>query len=113
MVNALDAGVHVLMVDLFPPGRFDPQGLHGVISQRLSQSDEPYDLPAAEPLTVASYASGPDVEIYVEHLTAGATLPEMPLFLNPDHYVKAPLEATYQEAYRGMPTFWRKFLEGR
>ena len=81
VTDALDRGVHVLVVDLFPPGRFDPQGVHGVVKQRLENSDEPYDLPAAEPLTLASYVAGPRVEIYLEHLATGNTLPEMPLFL--------------------------------
>lgn len=69
--------------------------------------------PADEPLTLASYAAGRQVEVYVEHLAVGAALPEMPLFLRPDRYVNVPLEATYQEAYRGMPGFWRDVLEGR
>jgi hypothetical protein len=30
-----------------------------------------------------------------------------------DRYIIVPLEATYQEAYRGMPAFWRDVLEGR
>jgi hypothetical protein len=112
-VDALDAGVHLLLVDLFPPGPFDPQGMHGVIWQRLLGSDEPYDLPADEPLTLASYAAGTQVEVYLEHLAVGAALSEMPLFLHPDRYINVPLEATYQEAYRGMPAFWRDVLEGR
>lgn len=45
-VDALDVGVHLLLVDLFPPSSHDPHGMHGVIVQRLEQSDEPYDLPA-------------------------------------------------------------------
>jgi len=112
-VDAMDAGVHLLLVDLFPPGPGDPQGMHGVIWQRLAGSDEPYDLPADEPLTLASYAAGTQVDVYLEHLAVGAVLPEMPLFLHPDRYVNVPLEATYQEAYRGMPAFWRDVLEGR
>jgi len=112
-VDAMDAGLHLLLVDLFPPGPCDPQGMHGVIWQRLQGSDEPYDLPADEPLTLASYAAGTQVEVYLEHLAVGAVLPEMPLFLHPDRYVNVPLEATYQEAYRGMPAFWRDVLEGR
>jgi hypothetical protein len=112
-VDALDVGVHVLLVDLFPPGTHDPQGMHGVICQRLEQSDDPYDLPADEPLTLASYAAGPRVEVYLEHLAVGAALTEMPLFLRPDRYVKVPLEETYQAAYRGMPAFWRGVLEGQ
>lgn len=112
-VDALDIGVHLLVVDLFPPGPNDRQGIHGVIRQHLEQSDEPYDLPAETPLTLASYAAGPRVEVYIEHLAVGAPLPEMPLFLNPDRYINVPLEATYQEAYRGVPAFWRGVLEGR
>jgi hypothetical protein len=112
-VSALDVGVHLLLVDLFPPGPHDPYGMHGVILQHLEQSDEPYDLPADEPLTLASYAAGPQVEIYLEHIAVGAPLPDMALFLRPDRYVYVPLELTYQAAYRGMPAFWRDVLEGR
>lgn len=112
-VEALNAGIHLLLVDLFPPSPWDPHGMHDVVRQRLEQWDEPYDLPADKPLTLASYAAGPQVEIYLEHLAAGASLPEMPLFLSFDRYVNVPLEATYQEAYRGMPAFWRDVIEGR
>jgi hypothetical protein len=37
----------------------------------------------------------------------------MPLFLRSDRYIPAPLEATYQAAYRGVPAFWQDVLEGR
>jgi hypothetical protein len=113
VVAALDAGVHVLVVDLFPPGPRDPYGLHGVIHQRMEQSDEPYDLPADEPLTLASYVAGPRVDAYLEHVGVGAPLPEMPLFIRPDRYVNVPLEATYSSAFEGMPAFWKAVLEGR
>jgi hypothetical protein len=110
-VAALDVGVHLLVVDLFPPGDHDPQGIHGIIRQRLGGPDEPYPLPAAEPFTLASYAAGPRIEMFVEHLAVGGVLPEMPLFLRPDRYVQVPLEETYQEAFRGFPGFWREVLE--
>jgi hypothetical protein len=110
-VSALDVGVHLLLVDLFPPGSHDPHGMHGVIRQRLDPSDEPYDLPADEPLTLASYAAGSRVEVYLEHVAVGTALPEMPLFIRPDRYINVPLEATYLEAYRGVPVFWREALE--
>src|SRR5438270_6935784 len=38
-VDALDTGVHLFVVDLFPPAAHDPHGMHGVIRQRLEQSD--------------------------------------------------------------------------
>ncbi len=112
-VSALTAGVHLLLVDLFPPGAHDPCGMHGVILQHLQESDEPYDLPAEAPLTLASYAAGPRVDIDLEHLAVGAALADMPLYLRPDRYVYVPLETTYQAAYRGVPAFWRQVLEER
>jgi hypothetical protein len=111
-VSALEDGIHLLLVDLFPPGRHDPTGMHGAILQRLEQSDEPYDLPAAEPLTLASYAAGVPLDIYTEHLAVGASLPDTALFLRPDRYVYVPLKPTYEAAYAGMPAFWRAVLEG-
>jgi hypothetical protein len=110
--SALNVGVHLLLVDLLPPGPHDPYGMHGVTLQRLEQSDETYDLPTDEPATFASYSAGPPVEIYVEHVAVGAVLPEMPLFLRPDRYVNVSLEPTYRAAYAGMPAFWRNVIEG-
>lgn len=112
-VSALERGVHLLLVELFPPRRHDPQGLYGAILQRLMRSEEPYDLPPEAPLTVASYVAGPRIDVYLEHLAVGSALPEAPLFIRPDRYVNVPLESTYQASYRGMPSFWRDVLEGR
>jgi hypothetical protein len=53
------------------------------------------------------------VDVYLEHAAVGAPLPEMPLFLSPEHYVNVPLEPTYQAAYHGFPAFWRAVLEGQ
>ncbi len=113
VVNALHASVHVAVVDLFPPGPFDPHGMTGAIHQRLTEFEEADETSSAEPLMLASYVAGPAVQIYWESLAVGAVLPEMPLFLNPERYVNLPLEATYQSAYQGMPAFWRDLLEGR
>lgn len=112
-VSALERGVHLLLVDLFPPGRHDPHGMHGVVLQHLERSEEPYDLPLESPLTVASYVAGPRIDVYLEHLAVGSALPEAPLFIRPDRYVNVPLESTYQSSFRGMPSFWRDVLKGR
>jgi hypothetical protein len=113
VLTALEYGVHVLFVDLFPPGRHDPLGIHGDILQRLEESEKAYDLPADEPLTLASYAAAPVIEMYVEHVAFGVALPQMPLFFLSERYVDVPLESTYQQAYHSMPAFWRDVLEGR
>lgn len=31
----------------------------------------------------------------------------------PDRDINVPLEATYQAAFHGLPSFWRDVLEGR
>lgn len=112
--SALQLGVHLLVVDLFPPGPHNRSGIHGAILEVLKNVDEePYELPADEQLTIVSYAAGPSVEVYLEYVSVGSMLPVMPLFLKSDRYVNAPLELMYQEAYRGMPAFWREVLEGR
>jgi hypothetical protein len=111
VIVALDYGVHALLADLFPPGPHDPCGMHGAIWQRLENTEEPYDLPADNSRTLASYMAADQVDIYLEHPAVGSPIPQMPLFLRPDRYVNVPLEETYLEAYHSMPTFWRNVLE--
>ena len=41
----------------------------------------------------------------------GDTLPDMPLFLEPDGCVMVPLEATYQAAFAAQPRRWRDVLQ--
>jgi hypothetical protein len=70
-------------------------------------------VPSDQRLTLVSYrANGVGVEAYVEHLTVGDPLTDMPMFLDSDFYINIPLELTYQAAYRGVPAFWRDLLEG-
>jgi hypothetical protein len=97
----LQAGIHLLIVDLFPPSRRDPQGIHKVIWDRIR--DEPFQLPPDKPLTAAAYAAGTETVAYVEPLAVGDLLPDMPIFLTADRYVPCPLEATYQTAWSLFP----------
>jgi hypothetical protein len=97
----LQAGVHLLVVDRFPPGRRDPQGIHKVIWDRLR--DEPFALPPDKPLTVAAYAADTETVAYVEPVAVGDSLPDMPVFLTALRYVPCPLETTYQTAWEQFP----------
>ncbi|HEV3257295.1 MAG TPA: DUF4058 family protein [Gemmataceae bacterium] len=110
-VAALEQGIHLLLVDQFPPGRYDQAGIHGAVWEYFD--NQPYDSPAGEPFTLASYAAGSAPEVYLEHLAVGNALPEMPLLLSWDRYIHVPLETTYQAAFRGRPAFWRGVLEGQ
>ncbi len=111
-VELLRAGIHLLIVDLFPPGRRDPQGIHQAIWDEFNESN--FVLPPDRPLVLAAYIGGPCPEAFVEPAAVGGSLPEMPLFLAPDEYVLTPLEAAYQSAWDAVPSFWRNVLtEGR
>jgi hypothetical protein len=109
--TALAQGIHVTLCDLLPPGKHDPEGMDGAVWRALDESDEPYNLPTNAPLTLAAYVADSPVDVYLQHLTFGQPLPEMPLFLTPDYYVNLPLAATYDAAFRGMPEVWRAVLE--
>jgi hypothetical protein len=101
--------VHVLIVDLFPPGPNDPRGIHNAVWDALEAED--LELPADRPLVAASYDSGPLPTTYIEPMAVGDALPEMPIFLEPYSYVPAPLEAGYQAAWDTFPAALRGRLE--
>lgn len=105
----LRAGIHLLIVDLFPPGPRDPQGIHKAIWDEFNDND--FALPSGRPLTLAAYIGGLCPEVWVEPTAVGAHLRDMPLFLTPDVYVPVPLEATYQSAWEAVPGFWRNVLQ--
>ena len=45
--------VHVLVVDPFPPGPHDPDGIHGAVWR--AATGRAFDLPDDKPLTLAAY----------------------------------------------------------
>jgi hypothetical protein len=97
----LRQGVHLLVIDLFPPGKRDPQGIHKAIWDEFEEQE--LELPADKPLTLAAYDAGPECVAYVEFVAVGDSLPEMPLFLRPEFYVLTPLEESYQTAWATFP----------
>ena len=99
----------MLVIDLFPPGRCDSSGMHGVIWEYITS--EPWQAPSDRPFTLASYCARAPITAYVEPISVGCTLPDMPLFLTPDHYIYVPLKETYMAAWRGVPQRWRHVIE--
>jgi hypothetical protein len=108
-VAFLHAGIHLLIVDLFPPNRRNPQGIHKVIWDRVR--DEPFALPPDKPLTLAAYAAGTEIVAYIEPVAVGDILPDRPIFLTPNCYVNCPLEATYQATWSVFPAVLKLPLE--
>ncbi len=95
--NLIAQGIHLLLIDLFPPSKRDPQGIHKAIWDEFVEED--FDLSADQPLTLAAYDAGPPPVAYVEPFTVRDALPDMPIFLKPDFYVPAPLEETYRTTW--------------
>jgi hypothetical protein len=105
----LAAGVHLTVVDVFRPGRRDPEGIHPLIWGEDASDTFRFD--SAKPLTAASYVGGPGPEAFVETFAVGDPLPDIPLFLTERDYVNLPLEAAYVAAFEEVPPAVREILE--
>jgi hypothetical protein len=107
-VAALDGGVHLLLVDVHPPGPRDPNGIHGALLNEIGT--EEYVLGSERPLTVVAYIGGAVVHGFVAHFVVGEPIREMPLFLTREHYVRVPLEAAYMAAWEDVPPQYQEVL---
>src|SRR5687767_2664744 len=102
-------GVHLLLVDLFPPTARDPFGMHKMIWDEIE--DEPFAFPPGKDRVLASYEMGPERAAYVEPVAVGDTLPAMPLFLAAGSHIRVPLEPTYQSTWEASPEEMRTAVE--
>jgi hypothetical protein len=107
--NLLEHRIHLLLIDPFPPGPRDPNGVHAAVWAEVA--DDSFVLPPDKPLTLAAYECDVVTRAYIEPIAVGDVLPDMPLFLEPNGCVQVPLEATYQTAFAVMPRRWRDELQ--
>ena len=105
----LAAGVHLTVVDVFPPEPRDPEGIHPLIWGASSGSGFQFD--PSKPLTCAAYVARPGAEAFVETFGFGDPIPDIPLFLTTREYVAIPVEATYLAAFAEVSTDVREVLE--
>jgi len=105
----LAAGIHLDVVDLFPPTPRDPEGIHIAIWGEDELAAFHFD--PAKPLTCAAYIGGVSAGARVEPLGVGDELPTIPLFLTEQEYIDVPLESTYMAAFAAVPDVWRETLE--
>ncbi|MCE9564166.1 MAG: DUF4058 family protein [Planctomycetes bacterium] len=106
--DILNQGVHLLVVDLFPPTPRDPNGLNKAILDEFT--DQAFELPPDKPLSVGAFCAGEDPTVYIEPVAVGDSLPSLPIFLTEDHYIPAPLEATYQQSWDVYPRLLKELL---
>ncbi len=110
--NAIDflrQGIHLLVIDLFPPTPRDPFGIHKAIWDEIEEED--FMFPPGKDRILVSYVTGGERLAYVEPVAVGDTLPDMPLFLAPGVHVRVPLEATYRAAWDASPEEMRIAVE--
>jgi hypothetical protein len=106
-----ERGIQILIVDLFPPGTFDPEGI-----PRGLQIESDSVVPATtkeEPLSFTSLRVSDHVSGFVELSAVGQNVPTMPLFLNSERYVNVPLNESYEQAWTSLPRPWQEILESR
>ncbi|MEX2170386.1 MAG: DUF4058 family protein [Pirellulales bacterium] len=108
--SAIHHGFHLLVIDLLPPGPYDPQGIHAAF-WHFGQGAQ-FKLPSDKRRTLVAYEASPRPRAYVEPIGLDQILPPMPLFLEPGWYVNVPLEPSYAEAYAAVPERWRSVIEG-
>lgn len=107
--DLIGQGIHLLIVDLFPPSSRDPQGIHKAIWDEIAE--RPFALPEDKQLTAAAYRASPVRTAYVEPMAVGDALPSLPIFLTDDEYIPAPLEETYQASWAALPGEIREMLQ--
>jgi hypothetical protein len=108
-IDCLRRGIHVLIVDLFPPTLRDPFGIHKAIWDEILEED--FAFPEGKDRVLVSYKTDGERAAYIEPVAVGDTLPEMPLFLTGDLHVMVPLEPTYQATWAATPDELRLAVE--
>src|SRR5438552_500703 len=94
----LRKGIHLLIIDLFPPSPRDPFGIHKAIWDQISEED--FTFPDGKDRILVSYESGGERTAFIEPVAVGDRMPDMALFLANGMHVPVPLEATYGAAWK-------------
>ena len=108
-VTSLKSGYHLVVIDLFPPRPSDPAGMTSAVWEDVGGRRLAF--PANQTLSAASFRVAGRIQSDAEAFAVGDTVPELPLFYDPDWYVNLPLESTYAAAYDGVPKRWRRVIE--
>ena len=110
---ALEAGIHCVLIDPFPPTPSAPAGLHGAVAAQIGVAHAP---DPARPLVFAGYRAGGgagkflDVTAALEPRAVGEPVPTVPLYLDPGWFLPLDLAPSYAAAFRGCPKPVREAL---
>ena len=110
ILKYLQSGIHLLLIDVFPPTEPKQVGFHAGVWKKLGHPPE--TTAAGQSPQVVSYLIGDTVEAFLHPLVFGVSLGEMPLFLTPTQVVNLPLEETYQHAWSRLPEMIQQDVTG-
>lgn len=96
---AIQAGCHLLVIDLHPPTPRDPRGVHAKFWEDSYGIASAPGFEPENPLGMAAYVSAMRPVAYFEPFAVGSTLIDMSIFLTQDRYINVTLERTYMEAW--------------
>ena len=105
-IEFLRAGIHLLIIDVFPPSPRDPSGIHKAVWDEIVE--EEFEFPAGKDRILVSYEAGRE---RVAYIGVGDRLPDMPVILTQDLHVMVPLEPTYQATWDAQPEELRLAVE--
>ncbi|MBI4602426.1 MAG: DUF4058 family protein [Planctomycetes bacterium] len=110
-LSLLAKGIHLVIIDVQPGTALVPNGFHEKICEAYGA--QPPARPENRPCQAASYEvlGTSAVRAHIVALRTGDKLPEMPVFLLPHHFVRLPLDTSYQEAFTSLPRKFRVLLE--
>ena len=109
-VRWIKGGMHMLLIDPFPPATGGARDLHSAIWSELNPEYEP-DRDFKLERNMASYEAGESLAAYIEPLKIGDPFPDMPLFVRPGVYVNLPIEMTYLETWKVYPKAVKRDVE--
>ncbi len=110
IAEAIDQGVHCMVLDPFPPGSADRDGIHVEISRTLGGEENRLVLGDQRNRAFSAYDAG-QRKAYIQSLGVDSPLPQMPLFLRTGQYINVDLDTTYQRAYQFFPRRFKNVLE--
>lgn len=108
-IDLMHKGVHLLIVDLFPPTDCNPLGIHEAIWSEVTSDN--FKSPPEKTLTIVSYCAAKIVSAYVEPIAVGDAMRSMPVFLAEDCFTEVPLEEAYQASWAAFPKDFKTLLE--
>ncbi len=101
----LKSGLHVAIIDLFPPRSFDPFGLGVTVAEANGVGAIEERVPGV------SFEAGPRLRTFGDMFAIGDEIPPLPLFYARRRHVMLPLQETYDDAFVGVPKHLRERLQ--